>query len=64
MCSLLFVSVVITCIYWAEGVQGIAGILTYLLASSTMKIVVKWVFSVNDFQYPIFMTGTHTDMLA
>lgn len=59
MCSLFIVASVITFIYWGEGISVIGGILAYLLALSTMKIVVKWVFKVQDFQYPIFLTGTH-----
>lgn len=62
ICSMITVATCITLIYWHKGMGVICSILVYLFALSTMKLSVKWVFSVNGFEYPTFVTATH--MLA
>jgi len=57
--SLVAVVSAVSGIYWNRGFLVIAGILSYLMALSTMTLAVKSVFVHQNFNYPKFVTSTH-----
>lgn len=57
--TMMLVTASITFIYRAQGARVICCILIYLLALSTMKLSVKWVFVVYEFKFPKFVTALH-----
>jgi drug/metabolite transporter (DMT)-like permease len=55
----LVTAVIVVFLFWRKGLLVILSVLTYLLALTTMKGVVKLVEHKCFFKFPLFLTATH-----